>query len=220
MSVFNVNGKTYEFDDPSGNSDDWTVVKQESYKLSKRETVLKKFNEEFQFDVEDYDQLTRVCSRSKVFTNWLINANLAYSEEAQLPLFVKDVIEPQHFRKLQSTLSKINVIYSEQSLKKKKLAEQFKNDLKVIEQEEIDLADKLKKQDKLLHILAMNSTYLPFSIQLKIEKYVPKDEEKSQESREVFGRECLINYKRMLCKVVIDNPGIDIVELINTNMLK
>lgn len=212
--------KTYQIDEVGDNFEDWTVVKQESYKLSKEKIIVDKFNEEFKFIVKDYKELTNACSRSKAFTEWLINANIAYSEEAELPLFIKDVIEPEHFSKLQTELTLINRKIADYSIRKRDLAERYKSDLKELQIKEEQETSKMKQKDKLLEVLSLNSQYLPFTLQLQIERYTPKDEENSQESREVYARECLIKYKRALCQIVVDNPSVDITEVINSNMLK
>jgi hypothetical protein len=215
------NDEVYSVKDPDGDFKDWTVVKQESYKLGKRELILNKFKEDFpQFEINDYDELTNTCSRSSAFTEWLINANLVYADQAQTPLFLKDIVEPTKFQSLQKDLTDINKIISVSSIKKRKLADKYKVDLKVLDDEEKSSVNKVKKKDKYLKVLSINSTSLPFTLQLQIERYVPKDSENVQESRDVFAREILINYKRMLCKIVKDDPNVDIDAIITSNLLK
>jgi hypothetical protein len=127
--IFSYNEENGKFDivvDTTDNSK-WTVIRQESYSLDKHELIMRKFNEDFpQFNVENYKMLTDACSRSESMTLWLINANLTYSEESQVPLFVKDIIEPEHFVKLQSDLTLINKKVSEVSLEKRALVENYK----------------------------------------------------------------------------------------------
>lgn len=217
---FEASGKTYKIEDISEDFSEWTVVRQESYKLNKDELIVRKFREEFNFEIKDYKELTNTCSRSRAFTDWLINANLTYSEEAELPLFLKDVVEPKHFNILQSSLTEINKKISEFSIKKRNLAEKYKSDLAEIQKNEDLETKRVKEKDKMLKILSLNSQYLPFSLQLQIERYTPKDEENSQESREVYARECLIKYKRSLCQLVNDEPLVDIDKVIDANMLK
>jgi arsenate reductase-like glutaredoxin family protein len=216
-----ADGKTYSVKDPDGNFKDWTVIKQESFKLDKSTLILDKFKKDFpQYKIDDYEFLTRACSRSKEMTQWLINANLEYADEAQTPLFAKDIIEPGHFKQLQSKITEISKVISKQSLKKRELADKYKSDLKDLENEEKILVNKIKGDDKYVKILSLNSTYLPFTLQIQIEGYVPKDKENLQESRDVFARETLIQYKRTLCQMVKDNPKVDIDGVIESNLLK
>lgn len=216
----NVEGNEYYVDGIPDDCKEWTVVKQESYKLSKEEVVLSAFKSEFQFDIKSYKELTEVCSRSTKFTEWLINANLLYSEEAQLPLFLKDIVQPDEYKSVQEDLSRINNNYSKYSLKKRALSEKYKKELAEIDKEQVKEVNIIKNKSSLIKILSMNSTLLPFTLQIQINRYVPNDKEDVQESREVYAREVLINYKRMLCKIVKDNPTINIDELIENNQLK
>lgn len=216
-----IDGNVFTVDNNEINYEDWTVIKQESYKLSKSELVLAKFRKDFSaFQIDDYEMLTRVCSRSSKLTEWLINANLIFSDEAQLPLFLKDIVEPKQFNSLQTDLTKINKVISDYSIKKRDLAERYKNDLKRLDNEEEIDVNKIKSKDKLLTVLSLNSTCLPLTLQLQIEKYVPKDKENMQESREMYGRESLIQYKKMLCKIVMEIEDVDIKKIIDDNQLK
>lgn len=216
-----LDGSVFTVDNNDINYEDWTVIKQESYKLSKSELVLSKFKKDFSaFQIDDYEMLTRVCSRSKKLTEWLINANLIFSDEAQLPIFLKDIVEPKQFSNLQSDLTRINKVISDYSIKKRELADKYKNDLRKLDVEEENAVDKIKEKDKLLTVLSLNSTCLPLTLQLQIEKYVPKDIENMQESREMYGRESLIQYKKMLCKIVMEVKDVDIKKIIDDNQLK
>lgn len=213
-------GKVYEVNNISNNSEDWTIIEQQSFKLNKRDIILSKFKSEFEFDVNSYEELVECCSRSRVYSKWLINANLLYSEESQVPLFLKDLIEPKEYSSIQSKLSEINANYSTYSKKKKILSEKYKNELKIIEEEEERAITKIKGHSKYLKVLSMDSTYLPFSLQILINRYTPNDSEKVAESRISYGREVLIQYKRTLCEIIKDDPTVDIDSIIEENVLK
>lgn len=221
--VWQYVGEDGSFDiciDPSDNTK-WTVIQQEAYSLEKQDIVMKKFAEEFpNFSVDSYKMLTDACSRSEAMSLWLINANLTYSQQAQVPLFLKDTIEPSKFVDLQTNLTRINKKISDISKEKRDLADKYKSDLRKLDLKELKETKDLKDKDKFLHILSLNSSSLPFSVQINIEKYVPNDKENMQESRQMYARECLILYKKGLCEILSNNPDVDIVKIIEENRLK
>jgi hypothetical protein len=53
-----------------------------------------------------------------------------------------------------------------------------------------------------------------------IQKYVPNDLDEDQESRRMYGRECLIRYKKYLVDLVISDPTFDIDAEIESNKIK
>jgi len=191
---------------------------------------LEAFQNEFpQFDVRSYDELTELCSRSKVFMRWLIKANSNYSEFAQLPLFLKDKVKPEKYIQLQTCLTSISRKQSQFGLSKTALANKYQTDLAKIENEESEsiktiLNTEIDKNDKdlnkILKVISLNSTYLPFSLQMVIQRYVPSNLEDPQESGRVFAREILIRYKEALVDAIINNDSIDVDSLIESNQLK
>jgi hypothetical protein len=216
-----IDGKRIRYIDPSDDSSDWFVVQEESLSLDKGQLILNQFKQEFpHFNVNSYDELTEACSRSEYFNDWLINANLKFSEFSQVPLFLKDSIKGEEFKEIQNNLTKVNKIIGLNSQKKQKLAAEYKNSIKHIDLNEKNEIGKILDSNKILKILSLKSTYLPFSIQLMIQKYVPNDLDEVQESRRMYGRECLIRYKKYLVDLVISDPTFDIDAEIESNKIK
>lgn len=225
-----IDGKSYEVRTPDKDPSNWIVIKQESLSYEKGDIILDKFREEYpQFNIVSYDELTKLCSRSKIFTDWLIKANAEYAEFAQLPLFLVDKVKPENYTKLQNKLTNISKEQSNFGKLKTALAIKYQEELRKLNEKEKQLIDKNLnepiddtdlKLNKILKVLSIDSTYLPFSLQMVIQRYVPSSLEDPQESGRVYAREILIRYKESLVDAVLNNPDLNVDELIKTNMLK
>lgn len=218
---FKINSENYEIvvNKPDLDPDGWTVVKQESLSYDKGSMILSKFNEEFpNLAIDSYELLCKICSRSRSLNEWLITKNLEFSEYSQLPLFLVDKITPASYKTLQVDIVKLNGTVAAFAKKRELLAREYEANLVKLEAEELKEVVKLKGNNKILKVLALNSTYLPITIQLAIENYIPTDS--LADSRRTYGRECLIQYKSALIDLIIDNPDINIDDVINSSVLK
>lgn len=218
---FKIASENYEFtvNRPDVDTDNWTVVKQESLSYDKGSIILSKFNEEFpKIAIDSYELLCKICSRSRSLNEWLITKNLEFSEFSQLPLFLKDKITPKSFQTLQVDIVKLNTTVATFAKKRETLARKYEEDLIKLEREELAEVVKLKGNNKILKVLSLNSTYLPITIQLAIENYIPTDS--LADSRRTYGRECLIQYKSALIDLIINDPDINIDAVIESSVLK
>lgn len=218
--IFKQNGITVECPDVDENN--WTVVKEESIEYNKGQYILDAFNVDFpQFKVNSYEQLVRVASRSKKLTEWLLNANIQYSDSTQLPLFLEGLVEPAEYKKVTQDMQSVKRIISEGSQERQLCAEKYKKAVQEIEAKEEEKLRKLKTDKTLLKILTLNSQYLPLTLQLSIEGYKSTIGSATvEESRKVYGREILIQYKQALVQAYVNNPDIDIDGIIEANELK
>lgn len=221
MFNFEVNEKSYGINLPDRDKNNWVVIKEESLKYDKGALVLDSFNKEFpHLQMDSYEKLVLVCGRSRKLSEWLIMANLKYSEFAQMPSYLEDLVEPSEFKIIQGKITSINEQIASYSAKKQKLAEKYKSDLRNLEAEESKKISEAKGDNKALIILSLNQTQLPASLQLAIENYEPSDKTDLQESRRVYAREVLISYKKSLLQVIKDVPEVDVLKLIEENELK
>lgn len=224
MSTFEFNkneNELFEFEVPSMNEEEWMVVQQESITFDKGEFILEEFKKDFPgVNVTDYDMLCNVASRSKRLSSWLAAANLNYSEMTQLPLFLKDLVDTKQYLEVQTDIVKVKKTVTKYSQERQKLAEEYRVKLKKIEENEQLELNKVKENNQILYALTLNSQYLPLSLQLLIEGYVPTASGTMEESRKVFGRELLIQYKKTLIELYLKDPSINLREVVTLNEVK
>lgn len=214
-------GGTFEMDLPGNDSDDWNVVMQESIDLNKGEFILDEFKKSFpHIKIKSYEELCRIASRSKALGKWLIQANLDYSLDSNLPLFLKNKIKPAEFAELSKDVRKIKLVVASNSVKRQALAEEYQANLAKLEKDEEENLSHMKKKSKILEILTLDSTVLPLSLQLQIDGFDPTLYGLSQENKRMFAREILIQFKKSLVDLVIANPEVDIKKLIEENATK
>lgn len=206
---------------PEDKLDDWTVVKQQSMKYVKGDVIVENFNKDFPHAVVDnYEVICDLASRSRKISEWLVNANITYSELAEMPLYLEGLVEPKTYKNLSTDILHINRTIGSFSQQRQELAEKYKKELKNLEKKENESINKIKGNNKLLRILTLNTTALPLTLQLMISGYSPSNSLNVQESQKVYAREMLINYKVALIKKVIANPDIDIDVIIEESQLK
>jgi hypothetical protein len=199
----------------------WAVVKDQTFKVNKGDLIVDKFNEDFPaLRVGDYDELIKLCSRSKKLNEWQTAANVLYSDTAIMPLYLDDVLEPKEHKELTIKVTNINNIISIFQDKRKALAEKYQIEMRKIDSDEEIETSKILKGDKKLQILTLNTTSLPGQVQKAIIGYKPADALNTQESRTMFAREMLVNYKVALFNLIKQNPEIDILKLVDDNQTK
>lgn len=215
------NDELFEFEVPSMNEEEWMVVQQESVTFDKGEFIIEEFKKDFPgVNVSDYDMLCNVASRSKRLASWLAVANLKYSEMTQLPLFLKDLVDTKTYLDVQKDIVKVKKIVTKHSQERQKIADEYKAKLKKIEQDEQNELNKVKENNQILYALTLNSQYLPLSLQLLIEGYVPTASGTMEESRKVFGRELLIKYKKTLIELYLEDTSISLRDVVTLNEVK
>lgn len=207
---------------PDVNAEGWTVVAEESIEYNKGEYILLQFNKDFpQFTVESYEDLCKVASRSKKLTEWLINANVSYSDSTQLPKYLEGLVDPTTYLDAQNSMQTVKAIIQKGASARQIAADNYKAEVKRIESKEAEELIKVKANNTLLKILTLNSQYLPLTLQLSIEGYKSTIGSATvEESRKVYGREILIQYKKALVEAWVDNREIDIDYIIESNQLK
>lgn len=206
---------------PEDKLDDWTVVKQQSMKYVKGDVIVEKFNKDFPHaKVNNYELICDLASRSRKISEWLVNANVTYSELAEMPLYLEGLVEPKTYKSLTSDILQINRTIGSFSQQRQELAEKYKNELKRLDKKENETINLIKGKNKILKVLTLNTTSLPLTLQLMISGYSPANSLNVQESQKIYAREMLINYKVTLIKKIISNEDIDIDAIIEESQLK
>lgn len=207
---------------PNQLEDEWIAVKQESIEFDRASYVLEQFKNDYP-DIEvgeDIKLVYSLCSRSTALNTWLASVNLKFSDYTQLPLYLSSLIEPTKFKVIKEEISEVRKIVASSSSKRLDAAKKYQAEIAKIDKEEASLLQAKKKDNPILKVLTMNSTRLPLSLQLQIEKYVPTVTDDEAASRKVYAREMLIQYKIGLIKMIKQKPDIDIEAIIKSNETK
>lgn len=213
----NIKIGNYEISEPSINEDDWLSIKNEEYLPDKNLFIFEKFAEDYPEiaskihgdNIDDKaNKVYSLASRSAVVAQWLSNANLLYSLDAQTPTYYKEFIDPKDFKEVSVKISTLNKINSDQSNKLALAAKEYQEKIRKIQDEAVNSAKKLVANDRLIRILTVPTTSLPISIQLAIENYTPKDNEAP--TQKAYAREYLIAYKTFLLKQLKQDKNFDV----------
>lgn len=202
------------------NSDNWYIIKSESYIPNRDEYILKKFKNDFpNVPIGDQVQLIyNLASRNKAINEWLAITNSFYADEATMPLYLKDLVEPSVFKSTQQSITEYNKVVKQEADERLQASIDYKNKLEQIDRKYEKLKEKVKS-NKLLRILTLASNELPLTLNLSIETYSPADVTSSPDKK-VYARELLTNYKIHLIKILKQNPDVDIETLIKNNLVK
>jgi len=215
-----ISGKKVLVPLPSKTSDEWVVVRSESIEVDKQDFMLKEWNKSYgiKHKVKDFTQLANVCSTNKSLTEWYALASLRYSQATQVPLYVKEEVEPAEYAKISSIITALNEVNSEKQALLDKEYKKFEEVRKRIEADaELRIAQ-LKSNNTAVKILTINKTTLPISILLQIDNFNPK--ENPDVMKDLFAREMLINYKKSLFKLHKEHPDLDIDKVISDGITK
>jgi len=196
-----ISGKKVSVPLPSKTSDEWVVVKSESVEVDKQGFMLKEWNKTYgiKHKVKDFTQLANICSTNKSLSEWYALASLRYSQATQVPLYVKEEVDPAEYAKISSIITALNDVNSEKQNLLDKEYKKFEEARKRIEAEAELKIKQLKSDNVPVKILTINKTTLPISILLQIDNFNPK--ENPDVMKDLFAREMLINYKKSLFKL-------------------
>jgi len=207
-------------------STSWNIIAEESYQPDKEAYIVEAFERDFPaqykalVDALDNKELGNIftklmgtISRSTALTRWLSGITAAYSLEANLPVYMKDYVSKEDFKKAQTEVNKYNRVVKSESEERQKAAEEYK-----LKMEDID--KKFSKQkdvylnNNLLTIITLQANRLPLSIALKIENYTPQDD--AAPSQRYYARELLTTFKICLLEILRSDPTININSLIDS----
>lgn len=213
---YNVAGVNYSVDEPDKNPDKWIIIKEESYRPDKADFVLNKFRSTYKnINVRDADQIYSLASRSSQLNEWLAKTNAEYSIIEAAPTYFRQYVDASDFSKASDEVVRISRMLSEKAMAQAEAAAAYQRALKLIDNE---YSNKTATNDKVAKIISLNTTQLPLTIQLAIDNYTPAIS--SSPNQRTYARECLINYKITLLKIIKKDPDIDVDKLIDDNKEK
>jgi hypothetical protein len=228
MFKFDINGKIFSVSDAIEKLDDWTVKKAEVVQYCKEEVIVKAFEEKFphisllgdSFESK-FEFIGGLVSRNENLLEWFSLEKLKYSELAQLPSYLKDLIEPKQFVDLQEKVSNINLVISDYTARRAVAAKEYQDKLSKIDAEMKGKVNFIKGEDKIMKVLTLTSQSLPLSMAAALERYNVKSTEVDfADKKKLYVRELLTNFKVSLLKLIKEDPDIDIDYIISEITLK
>lgn len=221
FGVLNVN-------DPAISEDGWITIQSQSVVYNKAEFVVEAFNRDFPgYNVlgynidEKFNFVTELCSRQPALREWYALTSLAYSDTTQLPLYLKESVAPDHYKRIQDKLLEMKDDLAQIVRARVELAEKYTEDLKRLKIEEQNIIKRSLGVDNVLKIVNLSTECLPLSIQMMIQGYNPKDHDLDvADSRRRIAQEYLAQFKIGLLKLNDENPNLDVDKLIEHLQLK
>lgn len=202
---------------PTKDQENWYVIEQQSFTISKEQFILDEFSKDFpHLKIDSFEKFQLVLSRSVKLQEWYAFASLKYTDSIQLPVAYKDLFDPNEYKTYFDDMQRYKSNLASESAEIEKLSSKFNNDLKIIKDKYKSLNDKIVSENKFYPILTVTGQDLPLSIQIEIEGYTPKTGDITQQ-RSLYAREMLINYKRSLIELVKNKPDIDVLSVIESN---
>lgn len=218
MAKFVNDGISIEVKGLPADKESWVSIQSASVEYDKRQTIIDKFAKDWpevklfgNTTDEKFDLLSRLASRSPDINEWLGIANIYYSDTTQMPLWLKEYVEPGEYRGKAEKLLLITENAAKYSNLKNEAAREFQAKIKKLDKDQAEGARKIVGGDKILKVISLDARSLPVSLQLAIEGYTPADKELDiAESRRVYTRELLIQFKRSLLTMLQEHPEVDI----------
>lgn len=228
MFNFDINGVKLSVSDAADKLDDWTVKKAEVVTYAKEEVIVKSFEKSFPHIAlmgnsyqEKFEFLGNLVSRNDRLLEWFTLEKLSYSELAQLPSYLTDLVEPKKFRDIQEKISSVNDVISDFTIRRNAAAEEYHEKLRKIDLEMNQKVKEIKGEDKIIKVLTLTSQSLPLSMAAALERYNSNTSDVDfADKKQLYVRELLTNFKVSLLKLIKDDPDIDIDSIINEVSLK
>lgn len=204
----NIKSGSLKVTAPAENAKSWLISREEALRPEKKQYILEKFLKRFpNLKVKDADQVYNLCSRSNFLNNWLSETNLTYVDQVKIPAYAIDILDTKKVKESFDVVNKINELNSKRAAEIKELADNFKNNLRKIEDD-----SKYKYEGELsneVKILLLNTTDLPLTLQLAIENFTPAANDAFPDTR-AYAREMLYQYKKSLFLLAKEKPENDI----------
>lgn len=214
--------------EPVADEEKWVTFPSESAEFNKAGFFIKKFKEDFPeyslLGKEDKDKLkflTELCARMPITRKWFSSVSLKYSNNSQLPLYFKDAVTPEVFMDVQGKITNMKDELASVIKERNDLAAKYTADLELLNTKEKEIIKKNLGHDNIMKILFMKTEALPFSIQMKIQSYMPSGSDiEVADSRRRLAREYLAKFKVELLKMNKEKPDLDVDILLSEIQLK
>lgn len=153
----------------------WEVVKAVEYRPDKDKYVLDAFKRSFPHltGVTRAEDIYKLASRSASLNEWLAKTNVSYAGSTQVPGYIKGLVNQEDYINAQSKITSLNALTITHAKKLEALAIDYKNRVDAVNRELEEGKARIIQNDKIMHILTLNTTSLPLSIQLAIENFTP-----------------------------------------------
>lgn len=215
---FDING--LKVNKPAKNKDGWYTIQQQSFTIDKGSFLVNEFNRDFpNFKCKDIEQLNDIVSRSSGLKDWFRCASLKFVDSIQLPVSLKDRIDPSEYQTYFEDMQAIKNNLALKSAEIEKASLIFNKRINSITKEYEDKNKVIKSRNKIYSILTLTKEDLPLTLQFEINGYSPKVDDIVKE-RSSYGSELLVEYQRVLIDRLNEDPEVDIDQLINENRLK
>lgn len=225
---FDFNGNEIIIDDISQKVDKWVVKESEVYTYSKSDVITEAFIKDFPHisllgknNDEKFEYISRLVSRSKSLNVWFSMKKLEYSELAQLPKYLTDLIKPKEFKAIQNDISRVNRVVSDYTEARVEINKQYKRTIEANIDSMNDEINKIIKSNPVTKILTLTTQSLPLSMIANIEEFNTKTSDTNfEEKKSLYAKEMLTQFKISLLKLIKENPYIDIDQVIDHLKLK
>lgn len=192
---------------PVDDKDKWVVIQDESYRPDKDAFILDKFIKDFP-DINisgDPQIIYKLASRSTHLNDWLANTNMLYAKGSNIPVYYKNIITPETFEAISLEAQALSAANTKRAIAERDASNKYKAELEKVEQVyEKDTIGIVKTAAGF--VLSLNSTCLPLTIQMAIEKYSPFDGQSP--NQKVYAREMLVRYKTALLAMITKDTAI------------
>jgi len=208
--------------------DGWITIKSQSVTIDKNSFYIDEFKSDFPSytllgsnELEKFKFLSELCSRSPELRKWYAATTLKYSDTTQLPLYLKNSVAPNEYKRVQDKLLLLKDRLASVIKKRNELAAKYSADLDALEIEEHHVVNKTIGDDNILKIVSLTTECLPLSIQMKIQSYMANSSDADiADNKRRLAQEYLAKFKLALIKMSKENPNLNLDYLINELQLK
>jgi hypothetical protein len=219
---------TINLADPGPDQDDWIVIKSQSVTYDKNDFFINEFENDFpgytligSDALDKFTFLSELCGRNSAMSKWFAATSLKYSNTTQLPLYLKDSVAPDEYKRVQEGLLVIKEKLAEVVKARNELSAKYVADLEKLKAREREVVKKTIGDDNILKIVSLSTESLPLSIQMKIQSYMANSPDADiADNRRRLAQEYLARFKKQLIDINSITPIKDIDALIDEISLK
>jgi hypothetical protein len=227
MKIEYSNG-TINITEPRPDQNDWTVIKSQSVSFDKNQFYVDEFNKDFpdytllgSNDLDKFIFLSELCARNPAMTKWFAATAIKYSNTTQLPLYLKNRVAPDVYKRVQDGLLELKDELAKIVKERNDLAAQYTADLDRLKLKERNVVKKTIGDDNILKIVSLTTESLPLSIQMKIQSYMANSPDADvADNRRRLAQEYLAIFKAELIDINAQSPIKDLDALIEEIQLK
>lgn len=215
-------------DEVSKSEDGWITIQSQSVTYDKNEFFVTEFSKQFPLytllgsnNLEKFNFLTELCARTPRMREWFAATSIQYSDTTQMPLYLKNCVEPSEYKMIQEKMLKLKDELAVVIKKRNDLSAKYQADLSALQEEERAVVKKTIGSDNILKIVTLTTECLPLSIQMKIQSYMANSPDADiADNRRRLAQEYLAKFKVALIELNKVKEISNIDDLINEIELK